>query len=65
MNRYKEFTLATMKKWDLVRYIYSLYETIDQALKLNKDMKEHLNKEFWLGKLELQEQILKGDNNKK
>lgn len=64
MNKFKELTLYSMKKWDLVRYIYSLYETIDKALDLNHDMHEHLNKEFWLGRLELQEQILKGEDTK-
>lgn len=34
---------------------------INKALEINKDIQEHLDKEFWIGRLELQEQILEGD----
>lgn len=40
-----------------------LHSVIKEALKINKDLQEHLDKEFWIGRLELQEQILEGDSN--
>ena len=63
MNKYSELTLLTLKKWDLIRYIYELYNIIDTALDYNQDMREHLNKELWFGRLELQSEILKGEKN--
>lgn len=63
MNKYSELTLLTLKKWDLVRYIYELYDIIDTALEYNQDMREHLSKELWFGRLELQEKTLRGLNN--
>lgn len=65
MNKYSELTLLTLKKWDLVRYIYELYNIIDTALEYNQDMREHLNKELWFGRLELQEKVLQGEDNNK
>lgn len=38
-----------------------LHSIINKALEINKDIQEHLDKEFWIGRLELQEQILEGD----
>ena len=63
MNKYTELTLLTLKKWDLIRYIFELYNIIDTALEYNQDMREHLSKEFWFGRLEAQEEILKGERN--
>lgn len=63
MNKYTELTLLTLKKWDLVRYIYELYNIIDTALEYNQDMREHLNKELWFGRLEAQGEILRGERN--
>jgi len=63
MNKYSELTLLTLKKWDLIRYIYELYDIIDTALEYNQDMREHLSKELWFGRLELQEKTLRGLNN--
>lgn len=63
MNKYTELTLLTLKKWDLIRYIFELYNIIDTALEYNQDMREHLNKELWFGRLELQSEILKGEKN--
>jgi hypothetical protein len=63
MNKYNELTLLTLKKWDLVRYIYELYDIIDTALDYNQDMREHLNKELWFGRLEAQGEILRGERN--
>lgn len=40
-----------------------LNNIIKEALEINKDIQEHLDKEFWIGRLELQEQILEGDSN--
>lgn len=65
MNKYSELTLLTLKKWDLVRYIFELYNIIDTALEYNQDMREHLNKELWFGRLELQEKVLQGEDNNK
>lgn len=65
MNKYNELTLLTLKKWDLVRYIYELYNIIDTALDYNQDMREHLNKELWFGRLELQGKVLRGEDNDK
>lgn len=64
MNEYSELTLLAFKKWDLVRYIYELYNIINTALEYNQDMREHLNKELWFGRLELQEKVLRGVDNK-
>lgn len=63
MNKYTELTLLTLKKWDLIKYIYELYDIIDTALEYNQDMREHLSKEFWFGRLEAQEEILSGERN--
>ena len=63
MNKYTELTLLTLKKWDLIRYIFELYNIIDTALEYNQDMREHLNKELWFGRLEAQEEILRGERN--
>ena len=63
MNKYTELTLLTLKKWDLIRYIFELYNIIDTALEYNQDMREHLSKEFWFGRLEAQEEILRGERN--
>ena len=63
MNKYSELTLLTLKKWDLIRYIYELYNVIDTALDYNQDMREHLNKELWFGRLEAQGEVLKGERN--
>lgn len=63
MNKYTELTLLTLKKWDLIRYIFELYDIIDTALEYNQDMREHLSKELWFGRLELQEKTLRGLNN--
>ena len=38
-----------------------LNNIINEALEINKDIQEHLDKEFWIGRLELQEQILEGE----
>lgn len=63
MNKYSELTLLTLKKWDLIRYIYELYNIIDTALDYNQDMREHLNKELWFGRLEAQGEVLRGERN--
>lgn len=63
MTKYTELTLLTLKKWDLVRYIYELYDIIDTALEYNQDMREHLNKELWFGRLEAQGEVLRGERN--
>lgn len=45
--------------------IYKRYDDykkrVEKALKLNHDIQKHLDKEFWIGRLELQEQVLEGD----
>ena len=44
MNKYSEFTLASMKKWDLVRYIKKLEEIIEKYdAALNKEYKVNNN----------------------
>ena len=45
----------------LRKEIERLNNIINEALEINKDIQEHLDKEFWIGRLELQEQILEGD----
>lgn len=39
-----------------------LNNIINKALEINKDLQEHLDKEYWIGRLELQEQILNKEN---
>lgn len=44
MNNYSEFTLSSMKKWDLVRYIKKLEEIIEKYdAALNKEYKANNN----------------------
>lgn len=42
--------------------IERLNNIINKALEINKDLQEHLDKEYWIGRLELQEQILQGSD---
>ena len=51
MNKYKEFTLNTWKKWDLIKYVKQLEEINEKYdVKLNKQYKainevnEYINK---------------------
>lgn len=37
-----------------------LAKRILKALALNHDMQDHIEKEFWIGRLELQDQVLQG-----
>ena len=39
-----------------------LAKRILTALELNHDIQDHIEKEFWIGRLELQEQILEGSD---
>lgn len=40
MNKYSEFTLSAMKKWDLIRYVKQLEEIIEKYdTQLNKQYK--------------------------
>ena len=58
----KEDFLKTKRLTERDFEIERLNNIINEALEINKDLQEHLDKEFWIGRLELQEQILQGSD---